>query len=348
MDQLSADGASASSGSASKPKTNAPQAASNVAVTTSTEPTPPRIIAVGGGKGGAGKTVFTANLAVQLAQSGRKVILLDADLGGANAHTVLGIAPPLVTLSDFVQKRAELPDIAVQTPFANLRLIAGALDDVSAANPAYQQKMRLLRHLAKLDCDDLLIDLGAGTSYNIVDFFLVADEPIVVVQPEPTSVENAYRFLKAAFIRRLRAVQRVFGLRDLLDVAMHQRNELGIHTPADLMRAISAHDPEVGAAVQQLMTSFSPRLVVNQVMQVPGSVDHLVARDMSSACRRFFGIPLRELGMVPSSDGVRLAVRQRQPVTVMAPDDIASQALRDIALRLQASTSDAAQAGRAA
>ncbi|MCP4504402.1 MAG: MinD/ParA family protein [Deltaproteobacteria bacterium] len=292
-----------------------------------------RILAIGGGKGGAGKTVFTSNLCVQLAASGRRVILLDADLGGANAHTVLGVPPPLVTLTDFVKKRSLLEDIAINTPFPNLRLIAGALHDVNAANPAHQQKMRLLRHLSTLECDDLVIDLGAGTGYNIVDFFLTADVPIVVVQPEPTSVENAYRFLKAAYVRRLRAVQRVFKIKGLLDSILLE-GKRNIHTPADLVRAIGDQDPEMGQQVTDLMRSFVPHLVVNQVQHTPGSTDGLVARDMASACRRFFGIDLKELGQLPADDAVKRSVRSRVPFCVDSPDAEVTKALSGITQKL--------------
>ncbi|HEY1101659.1 MAG TPA: P-loop NTPase, partial [Myxococcota bacterium] len=165
-----------------------------------------RIVAVGGGKGGVGKTLVATNLALALARQQRRVLLVDADLGGANAHTVLGIAPPLVTLSDVISRKAAIDDVAVGTPYPNLRFISGALDDIGAANPQHAQKMRLLRQLSHADTDVVVLDLGAGTSFNTLDFFLIAHLGVLVVLPEPTSIENAYRFLKAAFFRRLAVV----------------------------------------------------------------------------------------------------------------------------------------------
>lgn len=295
-----------------------------------------RIIAVGGGKGGAGKTFLSANLGLALAERGYRVVMMDADLGGANLHTVLGVNPPLLTLSDFIARRAGLDELAVATPFPNVRFISGALDDVHAANPAHQQKMRLLRHLGALDTDFLLLDLGAGTSFNILDFFLLADHGILVVRPEPTSVENAYRFLKAAFIRRLKSVGRVFAIRDLVEEARQHRNALGIHTPADLLRAILERDPDVGRQVQAQMAAFSPRLVVNEVRTGDGFDGGRVGEEMASACTRFFGIRLELLGSVPEDDAVRLSVRQRRPLYRAAPDSPARHAIDDIAARLLA------------
>src|SRR5436853_5119850 len=94
-----------------------------------------QIWSVGGGKGGIGKSLLTASLGYQLAQLGKRVVLLDADLGGANLHTCLGVPSPQATLGDFIQRKvANIEDIAVETGIPGLRLISGASDFLSAAN----------------------------------------------------------------------------------------------------------------------------------------------------------------------------------------------------------------------
>lgn len=299
----------------------------------------PRIIAVGGGKGGVGKTLLSANLSLALAAQGNRVLLVDADLGGANAHTVLGLPAPIVTLSDFLERKADLNQLAISTPYDNLRFISGALDDVQAANPVHQSKMRLLRNLSTFDTDFLLLDLGAGTGFNTLDFFLLASCGILVVVPEPTSVENAYRFLKAAFFRRLAVVEKAFGIKELVDQARAQRNKLNIHTPADLLRTVVERNPEVGKQVQHQMDKFRPRLVLNQTRTEGGSDDSQVAQDMASACRRFLGIQLEVLGTLPEDDAVRRAVRLRQPLRIAAPDSKIKLAIDDIAARILTSAS---------
>lgn len=298
-----------------------------------------RIVAIGGGKGGVGKTLVSTNLSLALAERGQRVLLVDADLGGANAHTVLGIAPPLVTLSDVVERKASLSDVAVATPFPNLRFISGALDDIGAANPNHTQKMRLLRQLSQVDADVVVLDLGAGTSFNTLDFFLIAHLGILVVLPEPTSVENAYRFLKAAFFRRLAVVEKAFGIKDLVDEARAQRNSLNIHTPADLLRAIEKRNPDVGRQVNEQMARFIPRLVLNQARPASqkGDVDdEHVARDMASACRRFLGIQLDVLAVLPEDEAVKRAVRVRQPLRNVAPDSPIKRALDELAEKVLA------------
>lgn len=296
----------------------------------------PQIIAVGGGKGGVGKTLLSVNMSLALADRGHRVLLVDADLGGANAHTVLGLPAPLVSLSDFLERKADLNQLAVSTPYANLRFVSGALDDVQAANPQHQSKMRLLRNLSTFDTDFLILDLGAGTGFNTLDFFLIASCGILVVLPEPTSVENAYRFLKAAFFRRLAVVEKAFGIKDIIDEARAQRNKLNIHTPADLLRAVIDRDPEVGKQVQQQMGKFRPRLVLNQSRNEGGSDDAQIAEDMASACRRFLGIQLEVLGTLPDDEAVRRGVRLRQPLRIVAPDSKIKKAIDEIAARVLA------------
>ncbi len=295
-----------------------------------------RIVAVGGGKGGVGKTLVSTNLALALAARGQRVLLVDADLGGANAHTVLGVAPPLVTLSDVIHRRSTLDDVAVATPFENLRFVSGALDDVGVANPNHAAKMRLLRQLSQATCDVVILDLGAGTSFNTLDFFLIAHLGVLVVLPEPTSIENAYRFLKAAFLRRMAVIEKAYGIKDLVDEARSQRGARNLGTPAELLRAIADRNPDVGRVVYEQMNRFVPRLVLNQARRggQEGVDDATVAYDMASACRRFLGIKLEVLGVLPDDDAVRKAVRMRQPLRQLVPNAPISRALETLAERV--------------
>lgn len=305
-------------------------------MTQDTAPAPAggRIIAVGGGKGGIGKSLCSASLSIALARMGHKVVVMDADLGGANLHTCLGVAPPVVTLSDFVNHRVEtLDEVAVSTPVPNLSLVAGALDMLDSANPSHQQKARLLRHIVKLKADYTIVDLGAGTSFNILDFFLLAEHGILVVVPEPTSVENAYRFLKAAYLRRFRGVEKVYGIKGLIDEAMEQRNAKGIRTPRDLMAAVKAQDADAGLALEQEMARLRVRLLVNQTRE-PG--DARVGDQIRLACQRYYGISLDLLGSVPNDDAVWRAVRARQPLMAAAPDSAAAAAFGAVAQRIVA------------
>jgi len=200
----------------------------------------PQIWAIGGGKGGAGKSVVSTILAFWLARMGKRTVLVDLDLGGANQHTLLGIKSPLKTLNDFITRKfATLEDICIDTEAQNLRLISGASDVLSLANPHFSQKVKLINHFSRIDADYVMLDLGAGTSFNVLDFFLAANNKIVVLTPEPTSIQNAYIFIRNAVYRRLsRLSSKTPSLQALIKTAMDPKNVLKIRTVKELLMFI--------------------------------------------------------------------------------------------------------------
>lgn len=301
---------------------NLPQAMSEVRLSSSEK----QIVAIGGGKGGIGKSLLASNLGIELARRGRRVILVDLDLGGANLHTALGIAHPEATLYDFVGRKVEALDaLAVETGIENLRLISGSLDAMGAANPLHQQKLRLMRAIQRLDAELILLDLGAGSHFNVLDFFLVADQGIVTLVPEPTSVENAYRFVKAAFFRRLKAVEAVYDLHDHLAQVMRSKRPM---SPAELLQSVCDRDPEAGRRLEEEMRAFRPFVVVNAVREAG---DLALGDGICTAWRRFFGIELRYLGYVRHDEEAWRAARLRRPLLLERLEQPIAEDLRALA-----------------
>ena len=284
---------------------------------------------VGGGKGGIGKSVITAALGWQLARLGKRVVLVDADLGGANLHTCLGVHAPQRSLADFVTRRVErIEQAAVETNFPRLRLISGAADLLTAANIKHQQKVRLLSHLRTIDADIVLMDLGAGTSFNILDFFLMSDVNLLVIVPEPTSVENGYRFIKSALFRRLRSVCEDTEAQEILDFAMDPSNLRGIRTPVELLSAVENDCPDALPPLKAALAAFRPRFIVNQVR---GPADAAIGPQLVTACARHLGIRASHAGSVYHDDAVWQAVRQKRLFAAEDPDGMAAQSIRQIA-----------------
>ncbi len=290
------------------------------------------IWAIGGGKGGTGKTFLAASLAIGLARLGKRVIAIDADLGCANLHTALGADPPPATLSDFVKGRVKrLSDVLADTSLPTLRFISGAHDFLEIANPRYTEKMRMIRQMQDLDVDYILLDLGAGTSFNCLDFFLAADRGILTVIPEPTSIENVYRFIKSAFYRRFKRAVRHPEIKALVAGAMDQKNERGIRTPHDLITGIEAIDPEIGGRLRKTMAEFSPKLVVNQVRSQD---DAALGLSMRSSCSKYFGIQVEYLGYVEYDDTVWRANKRKRPPVLEFPDANSSQGMARVLTNL--------------
>jgi flagellar biosynthesis protein FlhG len=290
------------------------------------------VLSIGGGKGGVGKTFVAANLAVALSRLGKRVVAVDCDLEGANLHTSLGVRTPPMSLADFVaQREDDLGKLLVATSTPGLQLIAGTQAHLGDAQPNHLRRVRLMRGLRRLDADFVIVDLGAGTHSSVLDYFLVGGEGLIVLQPEPTSVENAYTFLRAAFYRRMRLAMVGHGVRKLVTEAMDQRNERGIRNPIDLLREIESIDPQEGARFVETMRAFRPRIIVNGVRTAE---DVKLGFAVGSVCRKYFGIDAEYLGYVNYDEAARRSVVARRPVVEGESSSDAAIYLQRIARKL--------------
>jgi flagellar biosynthesis protein FlhG len=302
-------------------------------------PRRPQLVPFGGGKGGVGKTFVAANLAATLARAGQRVVAVDGDLEGANLHTALGVPRPRTSVAEFVaQREDDVLKLVEPTPIPNLRLISAVRPNLGAPQPAHSRRIAFVRGLRQLDADFVLIDLGAGTDASVMDYFMVCDDGVVVLAPEPTSLENAYAFLRAAFYRRLRLTLVDPEVRKLVSLAMDERNERGIRTPVDLLREVRGIDPVEGTRFAAVMRSFRPRLVLNDVRSAD---DIKLGFSVKSICRRYFAIEADYLGYVNHTDAARQSVRSRAPLVELEPRSDAAVYFARIASKLVASRAPA-------
>jgi len=287
------------------------------------------IVAFGGGKGGVGKSLLTANVGIYLAQLGKRVVLLDGDLGGANLHTFVGLERPAITLGAFFERRvARIEDVVVPTKVTGLGLLSGEGEPLGAANPRPAQKNRLIAQARDLDVDYLLIDLPPGCGFTALDFFLTADLGVLVAVPEPTSVENTFRFLKSAFLRRIRSLP---GIDAVLEGRLSP--EGGIPAPVDLLLAARQRTPPLAPRIEQEIRRFRPRLVVNQIRT---RADLDLGPALRAAGRRALGLAVDYLGHLETDDAVWLAVRKRRPLAVEHPESKVSKNIERIVRKLLA------------
>lgn len=278
---------------------------------------PSEIWAVGGGKGGIGKSFISSSLAISMARAGKSVTIVDLDLGSANLHTCLGAKIPALGLSDFVTGRIpELRAALAETDIPNLTFISGFNDAFNIADLGPDGRARLIHALSTLPARYVILDLGAGTSETTLDFFLAADQQIVATTPEPTAVENAYRFMKSSFYRRLRLAEDELGIRDMIDAAMDSRNELGIRSPADLVQRITMQNPEAGALLTERISGFRPQIILNQTRS---RADIELGHSMKSVCRKYFGVDAAFLGHIDHDNAVWQSLRKRRPIMIEHP-----------------------------
>ena len=291
------------------------------------------VIVVGGGRGGVGKTLVATNLAVYFAQLGKSVVLVDADLTGANIHTHFGLP---AARSEPVLERGrpeELQKSLVATHVPGLSLLPAPHDSPQGGSHLRTgRKARWLSHLRALPAEYLVIDAGPGHGNAAVDLLLAADIPIVVTLPEPPAIETTYRFLRAAFRRRLRRAL----LRDRLRLGLYERAmaEMGtLPSPLDLIRVLSRMDRGLAELAWAEARRLHMLLVVNQT-RVRSDLE--VGAWMCTLAARHLGVPLEELGHIEQDDTVWLTVRRNKPLLVDSPASKSARNLERIARRVLA------------
>jgi flagellar biosynthesis protein FlhG len=252
-----------------------------------------------------------ANLSAALAKAGYRVVAIDTDLEGANLHTCLDVSSPRVSLADFVAEReSDLAKLTLETPIANLKLIAATYGNLAAAQPGATRRIELLSGLRRLDCDVVFVDCGAGSHAATIDYFLVG------------------------FYRRMQVAMKKHEVRDRIREAMDQRNQRGIRTPLDLLREVELMDPEEGRRFAATMRRFRPRIVVNEVSTAE---DVKLGFSVRSVCRKFFGIDADYIGYINRDAVVHQSVLRRRLVLEEHPKSDVSIYIQRIARKLMES-----------
>jgi flagellar biosynthesis protein FlhG len=291
-----------------------------------------KIWAVGGGKGGVGKTFVSANLAIALTRMGKRVVLVDADLGGSNLHIVLGIRASKYTLNDFLRLHIPIEEVIQDVGIDNLKLISGASAILGLANPKYVQKIKIINHLARLDTDYILLDLGAGTSYNVLDFFSVADERVVVVSPEPTSIQNCYGFIKSALFRRLtRAYIRNSLVCKLLQELSKPKSIRNIECMGELINRLEGQNGNLKQGFCRHLDNFRPRIIINMLTSQEEQESVAAVKMVSE---KYLNIKVDFVGAVYNDPLIRKSVKTMTPLLIQDPYSATAQEVENIAAKL--------------
>ena len=270
----------------------------------------PTIYPIGGGKGGVGKSFVAASLGALLAASGKSVALIDLDLGASNLHTFLGLPAPDDGLNRFLDKtEVDLGRVAADTHIANLSLISSNNCSMEVANLFYAQKVKLINAIRQLPFDVVLLDLGAGTNFNTLDFFLASQRGIFVCTPEPTSIENAFRFIKAVYLRKLKQIVKDhdFDRRVKAAVTDKRANRL---KAGDIIDIVSKTDSANAPLLKAQIGRFQFNLILNQFRR---SADSALGDKITTVCNRHFYSPFAYLGRVDFDERVIDSIYTRKP-----------------------------------
>jgi flagellar biosynthesis protein FlhG len=254
-----------------------------------------QIYPIGGGKGGVGKSFITASLGALLAKSGKEVVLIDLDLGGSNLHTLLGTNDQQGGINRFLDKTVKnLEDTAVSTAIQNLFFISSSLCSMEIANLLHAHKLKIINAIQKLSFDYILLDLGTGTNFNTLDFFLTSNQGIFICTPEPTAIENSFRFIKAVYLRKLKHIVKRHSFNSAVKNAIIRPDHQAITSP-DIIETMLKHDPDREFFLRNRLSEFKFKFILNQFRK---NLDATIGDKIEDLCNRHFYSNFQFLGNV--------------------------------------------------
>lgn len=283
-------------------------------------------ISVGSGKGGTGKSTIVTNLAILLAKAGKKVCVVDLDVGGADIHLLFGLFEPAHTLTDYLSREVDDMRDILHTfdSFYGVQMLAGTGNTLQTANMTFQEKQRLFRGLATIEADVILVDVGAGTSYHVLDFFMNSDIQICATLPEPAAIMDFYNFIQLATIRKALGS---FLSHGQVSSSLKKNSFSSLGEVFQL-----AEESQEGAReqAQQALRFFHPLLITNRV----GENTRLNKLKLQKMTSKYLGISLPDLGEIPNDPMVPESSKTFLPVCEYSPNAPATLALTEISNKL--------------
>lgn len=288
-----------------------------------------QIIPIASGKGGVGKSLLSANLAITLGQAGKKVVLVDLDLGASNLHLAIGHNVKNQSIGTYLTEKSTFQNIIEPTEYENVSFIAGdsQIPGLTALKAA--QKTKLVRNFHGINADYVILDLGAGTHQIILDMFLQSPQGILVTAPTVTATLDGYLFIKNCVFRLMYTTyKRGTPGRTLLDTLKKDSDKMKTLYIPRLIETLNQVDPKTTDLFKARMKQFRPRLVMNMIDD-PKDADR--AQRIRNSCIQYLGIELEYLGLMYRDQLQDKALSSRLPVTIYKPNCVLSQAIKRIA-----------------
>lgn len=283
------------------------------------------ILAVASGKGGVGKSFFSSNISMSLKYAGNDILLVDADLGGANLHDFVGLKVPGQGIYEFLKEKTDLGTVIAKSP-AGIDFVGGSSDVLGMAHITNFEKQKVLNRMKKLDYKYVIFDLGAGTSFNTVDFFNFADKKIVLMNSEPTSIENSYGFLKVALYRKIELQLRKHASMTETVKKLHSKS-MQFPNISAVYKEIGAIDADILKEVQDTVEAYRVGIVLNLIKT---RKELNVFYGFESVTKKYLGINIEKLGFMPYDISVSESIKLMKPYYLNNIKSDVSRCLDDI------------------
>ncbi len=294
-----------------------------------------QIIPIASGKGGVGKSLLSANLAIALGQAGKKVVLADLDLGASNLHLQIGHNVKNSSIGTYLTEKTAFKSIIEPTEYENVSFIAGDSQIPGLTSLKAVQKAKLVRNFHSIDADFLILDLGAGTHQIILDMFLQSPQGILVTSPTVTATLDGYLFVKNSVFRLMYTTFKKgtpgCAFLDSLKKDSDKMKSLYIPKLIEALRRVDSANTELFLS---RLKQFRPRLVINMI---DDPKDAEKAQRIRNSCSQYLGLELEYLGLIYRDQLQDKALSSRLPVIVYKPYSVLSQAIYRIAEKVIAS-----------
>lgn len=292
-----------------------------------------KIIPVAGGKGGVGKSVIAANMALSMSMFGKKTVLVDLDLGGSNLHTLLGLKNINPGIGNLVSGRKNsINELVCPTDWENLYFIPGDVLVYGLGELTKSVKARIVKGLLDIDADYIIVDLGGGTNFTVVDFFLISNSGLIVTTPQTTAIMNAYSFLKNYVFRFL---QRAFAsdkqITAYLKKVLKERRPGERKTVTEMVVDIRGMDPTAGEKAEAFLEVLQPKLILNKIY---GVEDVSLAEGLRDLCAQNLSINLECLGTVVNDENVNHSINLQRPFILDNEDSVATEEIHRISQKI--------------
>jgi len=269
-----------------------------------------KIIAIGGAKGGVGKSLFSAALGIWLANLDKKVVVVDANFGNSYLNILFNMDFPRQSLKDIIANGSNLNSVLVDTNHPNLKFISGAVGVLGMSEYWNQKSQIFINNLRQLDADYLLLDLDSGNSIGTITLFSLADLNILISNSDPLSIQESFLFIKLCQYEKLK---HQFAGYPKIQIFLKNTFEKNNKKNYLVLRKVMQTNQKFK------INSFRPKLILNKVQD---EAENLEAYALQIICDELLGIHLDYWGGIEYNGMIRKLIKNHEYDQILSNNKI--------------------------